>query len=128
MTQETLKKCRSGIQNPEKIHRNTVYSYFFIRSGKLVHIDFGYILGRDPKPLPPPMKLSKEMIEGFGGVNSEHYQEFRRECYTAFLYLRRHANLILNLFGLMVDASVPDIALEPDKTVKKVQVISEFLR
>ncbi len=50
------------------------------------------------------------------------YQEFRRECYTAFLYLRRHANLILNLFGLMVDASVPDIALEPDKTVKKVQV------
>lgn len=91
------------------------------RSGKLVHIDFGYILGRDPKPLPPPMKLSKEMIEGFGGVNSEHYQQFRRECYTAFLYLRRHANLILNLFGLMVDASVPDIALEPDKTVKKVQ-------
>jgi len=91
------------------------------RCGKLVHIDFGYILGRDPKPLPPPMKLSKEMIEGFGGVNSEHYQQFRRECYTAFLYLRRHANLILNLFGLMVDANVPDIALEPDKTVKKVQ-------
>jgi hypothetical protein len=46
----------------------------YLRSGKLVHIDFGYILGRDPKPLPPPMKLSKEMIEGFGGVNSEHYQ------------------------------------------------------
>jgi len=91
------------------------------KSGKLVHIDFGYILGRDPKPLPPPMKLSKEMIEGFGGVTSEHYQEFRKECYTAFLYLRRHASLILNLFGLMVDASVPDIALEPDKTVRKVQ-------
>ena len=35
-----------------------------LRCGKLVHIDFGYILGRDPKPLPPPMKLSKEMIEG----------------------------------------------------------------
>jgi len=91
------------------------------KSGNLVHIDFGYILGRDPKPLPPPMKLSKEMIEGFGGVTSEHYQEFRKECYTAFLYLRRHASLILNLFGLMVDANVPDIALEPDKTVRKVQ-------
>lgn len=33
----------------------------------------------------------------------------------------RHANLMLNLFSLMVDASVPDIALEPDKAVKKVQ-------
>ena len=32
----------------------------------------------------------------------------------------RHANLILNLFSLMVDADIPDIALEPDKTVKKI--------
>ncbi|CAB3384337.1 Hypothetical predicted protein [Cloeon dipterum] len=90
-------------------------------SGKLFHIDFGYILGRDPKPLPPPMKLSKEMVEAMGGINAEHYQEFRKQCYTAFLHLRRHANLILNLFSLMVDASVPDIALEPDKAVQKVQ-------
>ena len=67
------------------------------------------------------MKLSKEMIEAFGGMTSEHYQEFRKECYTAFLSLRRYANLILNLFSLMVDASVPDIALEPDKTVRKIQ-------
>lgn len=91
------------------------------KSGKLFHIDFGYILGRDPKPLPPPMKLSKEMVEAMGGVHSEHYTQFRKLCYTTFLHLRRHANLILNLFALMVDASVPDIALEPDKTVRKVQ-------
>lgn len=58
-------------------------------SGKLFHIDFGYILGRDPKPLPPPMKLSKEMVEGMGGMQSEQYQEFRKQCYTAFLHLRR---------------------------------------
>ncbi|XP_014257170.1 phosphatidylinositol 3-kinase catalytic subunit type 3 [Cimex lectularius] len=90
-------------------------------NGKLFHIDFGYILGRDPKPLPPPMKLSKEMVEAMGGINSEHFHEFKKQCYTAFLHLRRHANLILNLFSLMVDASVPDIALEPDKAVKKVQ-------
>ncbi|XP_017786866.1 PREDICTED: phosphatidylinositol 3-kinase catalytic subunit type 3 isoform X2 [Nicrophorus vespilloides] len=90
-------------------------------SGKLFHIDFGYILGRDPKPLPPPMKLSREMVEGMGGINSDHYQEFKKQCYTAFLHLRRHANLMLNLFSLMVDASVPDIALEPDKAVRKVQ-------
>lgn len=91
------------------------------KSGKLFHIDFGYILGRDPKPLPPPMKLSREMVEAMGGINSDHYQAFRKQCYTAFLHLRRHANLILNLFNLMVDANIPDIALEPDKTVKKVQ-------
>lgn len=90
-------------------------------SGKIFHIDFGYILGRDPKPMPPPMKLSKEMVEAMGGVSSEYHHEFRKLCYTAFLHLRRHANVILNLFSLMVDASVPDIALEPDKAVKKVE-------
>lgn len=81
------------------------------------------------------MKLSKEMVEAMGGVHSEHYQQFRKLCYTTFLHLRRysivssrvreknlsslihnqsiihcrsfliyfrHANLILNLFALMV--------------------------
>ncbi|KAH3837707.1 hypothetical protein DPMN_111108 [Dreissena polymorpha] len=90
-------------------------------TGKLFHIDFGYILGRDPKPLPPPMKLSREMVEAMGGQTSDHYKDFKLHCFTAFLALRRSANLILNLFSLMVDANIPDIALEPDKTVKKVQ-------
>lgn len=92
------------------------------KTGKLFHIDFGYILGRDPKPMPPPpMKLTREMVEAMGGTSSELYREFLNLSHTAFLHLRRHSNLILNLFSLMVDANVPDIALEPDKTVKKVQ-------
>lgn len=42
------------------------------------------------------------------------------KCFTKFAFLLRYSNLILNLFSLMVDANIPDIALEPDKTVKKV--------
>ena len=38
------------------------------------------------------------------------------------LFYSRSSNLFLNLFSLMQDANVPDIAIEPDKTVKKVQV------
>ncbi|KAK7116058.1 phosphatidylinositol 3-kinase catalytic subunit type 3-like [Littorina saxatilis] len=89
--------------------------------GKMLHIDFGYILGRDPKPMPPPMKLSKEMVEGMGGPASEQFQQFKQITYTAFLALRRKVNLFLNLFSLMVDVNIPDIALEPDKAVQKVQ-------
>lgn len=91
------------------------------KTGRLFHIDFGYILGRDPKPMPPPMKLTREMVEAMGGTSSDLYRDFLNLSHTAFLHLRRHSNLILNLFSLMVDANVPDIALEPDKTVKKVQ-------
>ena len=86
-------------------------------SGSLCHDDFDYILWRDPKPLPPPMKLSKEMVEAMGGVKSE---TFRKQCYTAFLHLHSHTDLILHLFSLMVD-STTDIALKSEKADRKVQ-------
>ncbi|CAG8459059.1 12986_t:CDS:10 [Ambispora leptoticha] len=89
--------------------------------GHVFHVDFGFILGRDPKPFPPPMKLCKEMVEAMGGANSSHYQRFKSFCYVAFNILRKNANLILNLFALMVHANIPDIKIEPDKAVWKVQ-------
>ena len=89
--------------------------------GHFFHADFGYILGRDPKPFAPLMKLSKEMIEGMGGEASPHYQAFKQYCFTAYTTLRKSSNLILNLFALMVDANIPDIRLEPDKAVLKVK-------
>eukprot|EP00127_Corallochytrium_limacisporum_P003145 Clim_evm74s146 gene=Clim_evmTU74s146 len=86
--------------------------------GTIFHIDFGYILGRDPKPFPAAMKLSSEMLEPIRG---DDFVKFLRYCFSAFLLLRRSAHLILNLFGLMLDAKIPDIALEPDKAVNKIQ-------
>ncbi|KAJ1985564.1 Phosphatidylinositol (PI) 3-kinase [Dimargaris cristalligena] len=91
------------------------------RDGRLFHIDFGYFLGRDPKPFPPPMKLCKEMVEGMGGAFSVQYQRFQAYCFVAFSVLRKSANLILNLLALMVEANIPDIAIEPDQAVAKVQ-------
>ncbi|KAJ3092312.1 Phosphatidylinositol (PI) 3-kinase [Quaeritorhiza haematococci] len=88
--------------------------------GNLFHVDFGFILGRDPKPFPPPMKLCKEMVEAMGGANSTHHQKFKSYCFISFNSLRKSANLILNLFSLMVNANVADIAIEPDKAVLKV--------
>ncbi|KAG6837574.1 hypothetical protein H0H93_006988 [Arthromyces matolae] len=72
-------------------------------------VDFGYILGRDPKPFPPPVKVCKEMVDGMGGAQSPHYARFKNFCFTAFSILRKSANLILNLVALMVEANIPDI-------------------
>ncbi|KZP27427.1 atypical/PIKK/PI3K protein kinase [Athelia psychrophila] len=77
--------------------------------GHFFHVDFGYILGRDPKPFPPPVKVCKEMVDGMGGAQSTHYTRFKNFCFTAFTILRKSANLILNLVALMVDANIPDI-------------------
>jgi phosphatidylinositol 3-kinase len=89
--------------------------------GHFFHADFGFILGRDPKPFAPAMKLCKEMVDGMGGSGSEQYRQFKQYCFTAYTTLRKSSNLILNLFSLMVDANIPDIKIEPDKVVSKVK-------
>ena len=91
------------------------------RDGRLFHIDFGYILGKDPKPFPPPMKLCKEMVEAMGGANSSSYRQFQSYCCEAYNILRKSANLFLNLFQLMVDARIPDISSDPEKAMLKLQ-------
>jgi len=91
-----------------------------VKNGNLFHIDFGFILGRDPKPFPPPMKLCSEMVEGMGGPNSEYYNQFKQYCCEAYNILRKNANLILNLFSLMTDANIADIN-QGEKSIWKVQ-------
>jgi phosphatidylinositol 3-kinase len=81
-------------------------------NGRFFHIDFGFILGRDPKPFAPLIKMSKEMLEGLGGsVNTEQYRQFRQYCFTAYTALRKNSSLVLNLFSLMVQSSVQDVRL-----------------
>lgn len=76
------------------------------KTGHLFHIDFGYILGRDPKPLPPPMRLTGEMVNGMG---PENYQRFRSLACAAFNILRKSAGLIVVLLQLMRDANIGDL-------------------
>ncbi|KAK8939157.1 hypothetical protein KSP39_PZI011129 [Platanthera zijinensis] len=89
--------------------------------GRLFHVDFGFILGRDPKPFPPPMKLCKEMVEAMGGAESQYYTRFKSYCCEAYNILRKSSNLILNLFHLMAGSSIPDIASDPEKGILKLQ-------
>ncbi|TMW66356.1 hypothetical protein Poli38472_004121 [Pythium oligandrum] len=89
--------------------------------GHLFHIDFGFIFGADPKPLPPPFKLTKEMVEGMGGPDSEHYLKFKTYCCQAYNWLRKSADLILNLLSLMADGGIEGFANDPETTLQKVQ-------
>lgn len=84
--------------------------------GHFLHIDYGYILGRDPKPMAPLMKLSREMIDGMGGPTNtananpdSQFENFKQYCFTAYTTLRRQSSLILNLFSLMQEANIPGL-------------------
>ena len=77
--------------------------------GRLFHIDFGYILGKDPKPYPPAIKLSQEMVDVMGGKDSPKYEEFKQKCVNAYWVLRENARVIVNMFYLMIDSGIPEL-------------------
>jgi len=79
-------------------------------SGQMFHIDFGFIFGQDPKPLPSPFRFTRQMADAMGGEDSEHYAKFKSFCCQAYNWLRKSASLILNLLNLMGDAGIQDIS------------------
>ena len=90
------------------------------RDGHFFHIDFGFIFGRDPKPFPPPMRLTGEMIQGMGGYDSPNYARFKAYCCQAYNILRRSSGLITVLLQLMRDAGIEDLHPDPTTTIAKV--------
>eukprot|EP01025_Chloroclados_australasicus_P004742 TRINITY_DN11257_c0_g5_i1.p1 TRINITY_DN11257_c0_g5~~TRINITY_DN11257_c0_g5_i1.p1 ORF type:complete len:871 (-),score=117.28 TRINITY_DN11257_c0_g5_i1:1332-3944(-) len=91
------------------------------QDGRLFHIDFGFILGREPKPFAPQMRISQEMIDFMGGQEHQCFRRFKQYCFEAFSGLRRHANLILSLIHLMAGSSIQDIKKNPENALLKVQ-------
>lgn len=89
-------------------------------SGHFFHIDFGFIFGRDPKPMPPAFRLTREMVEGMGGLESSEYRQFCSLACQAFNTLRKSAGLILNLLHLMSDAGIEDLSNNPSGDAESV--------
>eukprot|EP00520_Triparma_pacifica_P017482 CAMPEP_0118646972 /NCGR_PEP_ID=MMETSP0785-20121206/8356_1 /TAXON_ID=91992 /ORGANISM="Bolidomonas pacifica, Strain CCMP 1866" /LENGTH=1145 /DNA_ID=CAMNT_0006539031 /DNA_START=160 /DNA_END=3594 /DNA_ORIENTATION=- len=87
-------------------------------SGRFFHIDFGFIFGRDPKPMPPAFRLTQSMVDGFGG--DEGFLKFKRLCGQVYNILRRSAGLVVNLLHLSKEGSVPDLSFHPTLTPNEV--------
>ncbi|KRX01351.1 Protein kinase-like domain [Pseudocohnilembus persalinus] len=78
-------------------------------TGKMLHIDFGFILGQDPKRGSSPLKLTADMVNGMGGKLSNNYQIFKLKCVNTYKYLRKYCKAIVTLFYLMIDSGMPFI-------------------
>ncbi|KAL3780653.1 hypothetical protein HJC23_000123 [Cyclotella cryptica] len=82
------------------------------QNGNLLHCDYSFILGNDPKTY-LPMRITEEMIQGFGGRDSDNFARFLSFTGAAFLTLRRHNNLhsLLSLIRNMVYSNMRDVSL-----------------
>lgn len=70
--------------------------------GEIFHIDFGFILGKDPRPMKSPyMRITEGMLDAIGGYHSEEYGEFKELCYEIYDTLRRHVNTFVSLLSLL---------------------------
>ncbi|OQS03195.1 hypothetical protein THRCLA_04504, partial [Thraustotheca clavata] len=78
-------------------------------SGHFFHIDFGFMFGRDPKPLPPPFRLTPEMVRAMGGLRGQNFLQCIRYACSCFNILRKHAHVLLGVLELTKDAGIPDM-------------------
>ncbi|KAL9185720.1 hypothetical protein ACHAXT_003497 [Thalassiosira profunda] len=82
------------------------------QNGHLLHCDYSFILGQDPKTY-LPMRITEEMIRGFGGRDSDNFAMFTSFTGAAFLTLRRHNNLhsLLSHICNMIHANMGDLSI-----------------
>ncbi|KDO24207.1 hypothetical protein SPRG_10636 [Saprolegnia parasitica CBS 223.65] len=78
--------------------------------GRLIHIDFGFLLGIAPGgnwslESQAPFKLTKEMVEVLGGVQSPMFAKFVQLFAAGFVALQRNAEKILTLVEIMMHKS-----------------------
>ena len=72
------------------------------QTGLLFHIDFSYIMGKDPKyNSNDSIKISPEIINMIGGYNSDDYTIFKKYCVNIYNTLRLHVNLFMNMLSIV---------------------------
>ena len=77
--------------------------------GRLLHIDFGWAFSRDPKTRSAKLKVSPEMIEAMGGVDSLYFKSFVSHFTSSWLIARDEFNSILSNFIVMKRSGITAI-------------------
>jgi hypothetical protein len=79
------------------------------KDGRLFHIDYGYILGRDPNYGTTTVKITPQIIEAIGGQGSSNYVEFCELCTRIYNCLRRNIDIIMNMMMVLPKVTTLDI-------------------
>lgn len=78
------------------------------KDGRLLQIDFSYILGDDPKNLNIEMKITEDMLTMLGGTNSDCYYQLKKNCTRVYQRIRQRSSLWYILLSYL-EFSVPVI-------------------
>ncbi|KAG2468424.1 PK3CA kinase, partial [Polypterus senegalus] len=87
--------------------------------GQLFHIDFGHFLDHKKKKFGykrerVPFVLTQDFLIVISKGSPEctktkEFERFQEMCYKAYLAIRQHANLFINLFSLLLGCGMPEL-------------------
>ncbi len=88
------------------------------KDGRFFHIDFGHFLGNTKSKFGvnrerAPFVLTPDFVYAMGSRDSQGFRLFVKLCCRAFAVLRRHAQLLLALFALLLKTGIPELT-EPE--------------
>ncbi|KAK2197587.1 bifunctional Phosphatidylinositol 3--4-kinase [Babesia duncani] len=99
----------------DRHHDNILIS----KDGHLVHVDYSFVFGADPKPLPlAPFRLSGEIVNFIGGTQSPMYRRLQVRLFKVFQVIRAHSKPIIQLLYHSLSAQMPNLTLDAIATVK----------
>lgn len=92
------------------------------KAGQLFHIDFGHFLGNWKSKLGVKRErvkfiLTPDFVYALSkgeGQRSEQFKRFKDVCRDAFLIVRRHANVFINLLNMMLSTGIPELKSHKD--------------
>lgn len=93
------------------------------KDGRMFHIDFGYILGKDPVFKNPGIRITNDMIEAMGGLSSKYYKRFVELSTKIYNCIRRNVNIYALM--LMLLPKISDIKIT-EKEIKK-HILEKFM-
>lgn len=95
--------------------------------GDIVHIDFSYLLGDDPKNNSSEMRITPDMLELLGGKNSSTYIKFKKYCSIVYKKIRRHSSLWYLLLMFLAFSDPPIDNYRSNYELIKLHVIDRLL-
>ncbi|KXJ20275.1 phosphatidylinositol 4-kinase beta [Exaiptasia diaphana] len=89
--------------------------------GRIIHIDFGFILSSSPRNLGfenSPFKLTHEFVEVMGGIGSDMYNYFKILMLQGFLAARKNMDKCLQIVEIMQTGSNLPCFMNGPSTIK----------
>ena len=97
-----------------------LHNIMLTKEGDLFHIDYGYVMGADPKKMlfgkAPDMRIDKNIVDAFGPP--EQFEKFKDMVDKIYNCLRRHVEPLTALLRLLI-LSEPHIYIKRKFTEEK---------